>query len=97
MQAQKKIEIKYSGFLTFDEIAHPGAKILTRDDAEQVHVVHKGGNLWCDKAYYYGKENFLEAYGNVKLIQADTITMTSKYVEYNGDTQFYHFFRHIIP
>lgn len=87
MQAQKKIEIKYSGFLTFDEIAHPGAKILTRDDAEQVHVVHKGGNLWCDKAYYYGKENFLEAYGNVKLIQADTITMTSKYVEYNGDTQ----------
>lgn len=86
-QAQKKIEIKYSGFLNFDKKAYPGAKILTRDDAEQVHIVHEGGNLWCDKAFYYGQENFLEAYGNVKLIQGDTITMTSKYVEYSGITQ----------
>ncbi|MEP1489545.1 MAG: OstA-like protein [Algibacter sp.] len=87
IQAQRKIEIKYSGFLNFDQIAYPGAQILTRDDAEQVHIVHKGGNLWCDKAFYYGTENFLEAYGNVKLIQGDTITMTSKYVEYDGDKQ----------
>ncbi|WP_344786467.1 OstA-like protein [Postechiella marina] len=87
VKAQKKIEIKYSGFLNFDEKAYPGAKILTRDDAEQVHIVHEGGNLWCDKAFYYGKENFLEAYGNVKLVQGDTINLTSKYVEYNGDTQ----------
>lgn len=86
VQAQRKIEIKYSGFLNYDE-AYPGTQILTRDDAEQVHIVHEGGNLWCDKAFYHGKENFLEAYGNVKLIQADTITMTSKYIEYNGDTQ----------
>lgn len=86
IQAQRKIEIKYSGFLNYDE-AYPGTQILTRDDAEQVHIVHEGGNLWCDKAFYHGKENFIEAYGNVKLIQADTITMTSKYIEYNGDTQ----------
>lgn len=86
-QAQKKIEIKYSGFLNRDEIAYPGAKILTRDDAEQVHIVHEGGYLWCDKAFYYGKENYLEAYGNVRLVQGDTINMTSKYVEYSGDTQ----------
>ena len=87
IQAQKKIEIKYSGFLNFDEITYPGAKILTRDDAEQVHILHEGANLWCDKAFYYGKDNFLEAYGNVKMIQNDTIILTSKYVEYSGATK----------
>ena len=87
VDAQKKIEIKYSGFLNFDEINYPGAKILTRDDAEQVHITHQGGNLWCDKAFYYGKQNALEAYGNVKLVQADTVKLSSKYIQYNGDSQ----------
>ncbi|WP_052415068.1 OstA-like protein [Jejuia pallidilutea] len=87
LYAQQSIEIKYSGFLTFDEEDYPGAKILTRDDSEQVHIFHAGTDMWCDKAYYYGKDNFIEAYGNVKMIQGDTINMTSKYVEYNGTNQ----------
>ncbi len=87
VSAQQKIEIKYSGFLNFDEEKHPDAKILTRDDAEQVHIFHSGTDMWCDKAFYYGKQNFIEAYGNVKMIQGDTINMTSKYVEYDGASQ----------
>ncbi|MFS4483273.1 OstA-like protein [Hyunsoonleella sp. 2307UL5-6] len=87
LYSQQKIEIKYSGFLNKDENKHPGAQILTRDDSEQVHIFHSGTDMWCDKAYYFGKENFIEAYGNVKMIQGDTINMTSKYVEYNGATQ----------
>lgn len=86
-QAQKKIKIEYSGFLNFDEANYPGAKILTRDDSEQVHIVHENVNLWCDKAIHYGKEDFVEAYGNVIVKQGDTITMTSKYTEYSGKTQ----------
>ncbi len=86
-QDQKKIEIEYSGFLTFNEAEYPGAKILTRDDSQQIHIVHESINMWCDKAYYYGKENFIEAYGHVKLIQGDTINMNSKYIEYSGLTK----------
>ena len=70
-----------AGKLTIDEENYPGAKILTRDDAEQVHIEHGGANLWCDKAIHYSKENFIEAYGNVILKQGDTINMTSKYIE----------------
>ena len=81
-QDQKKIEIEYSGFLTFNEAEYPGAKILTRDDSQQIHIAHESINMWCDKAYYYGKENFIEAYGHVKLIQGDTIHMNSKYIEF---------------
>lgn len=87
LYAQQKIEIKYSGFLTYDEEKFPGARILTRDDSEQVHIFHSGTDMWCDKAYYYGNDNFIEAYGNVKMIQGDTINMVSKYVEYNGKNQ----------
>lgn len=86
-QEKKKIKIEYSGFLNFDEDKFPGAKILTRDDSQQVHIIHESINMWCDKALYYGQENFLEAYGNVKMVQGDTINMTSKYIEYHGGTQ----------
>ena len=86
-QEKKKIKIEYSGFLNFDEDKFPGAKILTRDDSQQVHIIHESINMWCDKALYYGQENFLEAYGNVKMVQGDTINMTSKYIEYHGETQ----------
>ncbi|GAB1858448.1 OstA-like protein [Flavobacteriaceae bacterium MHTCC 0001] len=87
IRAQQKIEIDYSGFLTFDEDKYPGAQILTRDDSEQVAITHQGTKMWCDKAYYYGKKNFIEAFGNVRMVQGDTINMTSKYVEYDGASQ----------
>ncbi|XMO86829.1 OstA-like protein [Algibacter sp. AS12] len=86
-QEKKKIKIEYAGKLTIDDENYPGAKILTRDDAQQVHIEHGGANMWCDKAIHYSKDNFIEAYGNVKLKQGDTINMTSKYIEYSGITE----------
>ena len=87
-QQRKNIEIKDSGaFGDIDEEKYPGARILTRSDAGQVHVYHDGIDMYCDQAVLYGKENFVEAYGNVKMIQGDTITMIAKYAEYSGKTQ----------
>ncbi|WP_241748776.1 OstA-like protein [Aestuariibaculum suncheonense] len=83
-QDKRQIDIKYSGRLNRDEVNYPGATILTRDDSQQVHLYHNGTDLWCDKAIRYGKENFIEAYGNVKMIQGDTINMSAKYIEYSG-------------
>ncbi len=86
-QQRKRIEIKYSGFYTFDEEKFPGANILTRDDSQQVHIIHEGVDMWCDKAIHYGDDDFIEAYGNVKMIQGDTINMSSKYAEYSGKSK----------
>lgn len=85
--AQQQIEIKYSGFLEFKEADTPGLKIMTRDDSGQIHIVHEGVDMWCDQALLYSNDNFVEAYGNVKMKQGDTINMTSKYVEYSGKTK----------
>ncbi|WP_159017731.1 OstA-like protein [Algibacter sp. L3A6] len=86
-QDKKKISIEYAGRLNVDEENYPGAKVLTRNSMQQVHIAHAGSNMWCDKAIYYSGENFVEAYGNVIVKQGDTITMTSKYVEYSGSSQ----------
>ena len=66
----------------------PDAAIYTKDDSGQVYIVHEGVEMWCDQAYVYLKENFVKAYGSVKINQADTVTLNSKYAEYNGNTQF---------
>lgn len=86
-QSNKKVKIEYAGKLTIDETNYPGAKILTRDDAQQVHIEHGGANMWCDKAIHYSKDNFIEAYGKVILKQGDTINLTSDYIEYSGITE----------
>ena len=87
-QTQKSIEIKNSGaFGEKDEDNFPGASILTRSDQGQVHVFHDGIDMWCDQAVFYGKENFIEAYGNVLMKQGDTIQMVAKYAEYSGKTR----------
>ncbi|MBN4070643.1 hypothetical protein JYT76_03065 [Olleya sp. AH-315-F22] len=86
-QERRRIEIDYSGFLDKDEVKYPDATILTRDDMNQVKISHDGIIMWCDQAIHYTKEDFIEAYGNVLIKQGDTITMTSKYVEYSGRTK----------
>lgn len=87
-QERKSIEIKNSGaFGEKDEVNYPGASILTRSDQGQVHVYHDGIDMWCDQAVFYGKENFIEAYGNVLMKQGDTIQMVAKYAEYSGKTK----------
>ena len=86
-QERKRIQIEYSGFLDKDQDNYPGATVLTRDNSQQVHIVHEGVNMWCDKAIHYGEEDFIEAYGNVKLKQGDSINMSSNYAEYSGKSK----------
>ena len=86
-QERRRIQIDTSGFITKNEADYPGATILTRDDMNQVKISHDGVIMWCDQAIHYSAQDFIEAYGNVKINQGDTINMTSKYVEYSGKTQ----------
>ncbi|WP_242155041.1 OstA-like protein [Aestuariivivens sediminis] len=86
-QEKKRIEIEQAGAITIDEANFPGAKIITRDDRGQVHITHENITMWCDKAIQYTNDNFIEAYGHVKMIQGDTINMDAQYVEYSGKTQ----------
>ena len=86
-QKAKKIDIIYSGVTTFDDAKLPGATILTRDSERLVEIHHDGTILTCQRAIVYKKQNVFEAFGNVLIKQGDTISQTSKYVDYNGNTK----------
>ncbi len=90
-QEKQKIVVEYSGITTSNPDVEDGALIFLRDDSQQVHFVHKGVNLWCDKAVYYQDQDYIEAYsggsGKVLVKQGDSINMVAKYVEYSGKTE----------
>jgi lipopolysaccharide export system protein LptA len=87
-QAQEGREIQYeSDRFSRNDQQYPGALILTKVN-NQVHFTHEGIEVWCDQAIHYDEENFFKAFGNVRMKQGDTVTMTSRYAEYNGNTQF---------
>jgi lipopolysaccharide export system protein LptA len=83
---KQKVNIK-SGYLEIKPEL-PDAIVYTKDNEGQVYIIHEGVEMWCDQAYVYRKDNFVKAYGNVRIAQGDSVNMSSKYAEYNGNTQF---------
>ena len=82
-QSNKSIVIEHADFEDRNEFEMPGAFLLTGN----VRVNHQGVTLTCNKAYYYKDENYLKAFGDVRMVQGDTINLTSRYAEYNGNIQ----------
>ena len=81
---EKEIEIRQAGSFQLDEENFPGANILERSATKQVHLVHQGMDVWSDKAFFYKKENRFDAFGNVRIVQGDSMVLTSKTVNYYG-------------
>ena len=81
---EKEIKIRQAGSFQLDEENFPGANILERSAAKQVHLVHQGMDVWSDKAFFYKKENRFDAFGNVRIVQGDSLVLTSKTVNYDG-------------
>jgi lipopolysaccharide export system protein LptA len=79
--AQKPINIEYSDFADRDEINIPGAVLLSG----KVRMNHDGAIITCNKAYFFQKENYLKAFGEVQIVQGDTLYLNSDYAEYNGN------------
>jgi lipopolysaccharide export system protein LptA len=82
-QAPKKIMVEHSDFADVNQVEIPDAFLLTGN----VRVNHDGVVLTCNKAYYFQKENYIKAFGNVQLVQGDTLFLNSKYAEYSGNAK----------
>ena len=82
-QTSKKIIIEYSDFLDVNQTEIPDALLLQGN----VRITHEGVKMFCNKAYYFQKENYIKAFGDVRMVQGDTLFMNSKYAEYNGNVK----------
>jgi len=77
----KTINIENADLVEVNEALVPDGVLLTGN----VKVNHDGIVLTCNKAYVFKKENYLKAFGNVQLVQGDTLFLNSKYAEYSGN------------
>ena len=82
-QEKKKIIIENSDFVDMNQTEIPGAIVFTGN----VKIIHNGVKMTCNKAYHFKDENYVKAFGNVQMNQGDTITMNSRYAEYNGNEE----------
>ncbi|MFK8060464.1 MAG: OstA-like protein [Polaribacter sp.] len=79
----KKIDIEKTDIQFADEEKYPGATVLLGN----VRIRHEGIILTCKKAFYFKKNNFFKAIGNVLIKQGDTITQTSDYADYDANSK----------
>jgi lipopolysaccharide export system protein LptA len=79
----KKIQIIHSDNTFTDEIKYPGAVVALGN----VVVEHEGAVLSCKQALIYQESNIIKAFGDVLINQGDTLTQSSKYVDYNGNSK----------
>lgn len=82
-QKSSKINVDYSDFADINQAEIPDALLLSG----HVRVSHEGVVFTCNKAYFFQKENYIKAFGEVQMIQGDTLFLNSKYAEYNGEVK----------
>jgi lipopolysaccharide export system protein LptA len=83
----KIIKIIQAGGSTQDQIYFPGANILVKKEGIRVHLFHEGALIKSDISYFYAKENFFKAKGDVVFTQGDSLKMTCDQIEYDGSSK----------
>lgn len=85
-QAEKKktrVDLLYAEEAMADEALHPDAQILIGS----VKLRHDSMYMYCDSALIFNKINSVEAHGNVRMEQGDTLFIYSDYLYYDGMSQ----------
>ncbi|MGC3979369.1 MAG: OstA-like protein [Paludibacteraceae bacterium] len=79
----KLIFIENSDALFFDQLLHPDIQLLKGN----VRFRHEKALLYCDSAYFNEKANMFDAYGNVRIVQGDTLSAYGDFLNYDGNTK----------
>jgi lipopolysaccharide export system protein LptA len=82
-QERKRVDIENAEFLEADENIAANAQRLVGN----VRLRHENIVIWCDSAYQYTGTNRVDAFGNVRINQGDSLNLYARKVYYNGDIQ----------
>lgn len=82
-QNDAQIDVEYADHFDINQNEVPDAALLTGN----VRVRHQGMVLTCNKAYFFQKENYIKAFGDVRMVQGDTLFLDGRYAEYNGNVK----------
>lgn len=90
-QQETLVYLEHCDFLSFDEEQHPDAQLLKGN----VQFRHEDALMFCDSAYFYEKSNSLDAFGNVRFVQGDTLFGYGDVLYYDGNTKFARLRNHV--
>ncbi len=82
-QENKKIQIIDADEARFDKFSGINARRLIGN----VKFKHEEAFMYCDSAWYISSSNTMKAYGNVRIIQGDSVNIYGKFLSYDGDTK----------
>jgi lipopolysaccharide export system protein LptA len=79
--AQKKVKLKQA------DKAKGGRKNGDRYERllGNVIFIQNKTTIYCDSAHFFKKKNSLEAFGKVRITEGDSVTITGRKLEYDGD------------
>ncbi|MBF1575165.1 OstA-like protein [Hoylesella shahii] len=79
-----RVYLVHSDELRYDQYGFvPDAQIVKG----HVQFMHKGAKMWCDSAYFYQQTNSFRAFGHVRMVQGDTLSLTCERAYYDGQAQ----------
>jgi len=79
--AQKRLKLKQADQLSGTRINGDRVDRLRGN----VIFVQNKTTIYCDSAYFYKSKNNIEAFGHVRILEGDSVTITSKRLEYDGN------------
>lgn len=78
-----RIDLLYADEAVADQGRRPDTQILNGN----VQLRHDSMYMYCDSAFIYEKTNSVEAFGNVRMEQGDTLFIYGDYLFYDGEAQ----------
>ncbi|MDV3307721.1 MAG: organic solvent tolerance protein OstA [Cyclobacteriaceae bacterium] len=79
--AQQNVKLEHADQLSFER--DKGYQKLTGN----VVFTQNQTTIYCDSAYLYKEQNSVEAFGRVRITEGDSVTVTSRRLEYDGNTK----------
>ena len=75
------VYLENSELLSFDKLLRPDVQVLKG----AVRFRHDNTLMYCDSAYFYEGANSLDAFGNVRIVQGDTLFVYGDMLYYDGN------------
>ena len=91
-KGDERIYLIHADNLRHNQFAHPDAQMASGN----VEFLHNGMRMYCDSAVYYQTTNSFEAFGHVKMLQGDTLSLVGEYLFYDGEVQMAQIRRNVV-
>lgn len=83
IKKKRRIDIENADLYTYDEkIKADAERLIGHVKFRHIEVI-----MFCDSAYSYRDSNMVDAFGNVHIIQGDTLNLYGDEINYNGNNK----------